>query len=362
MGEILKKPFKISPDDAITHVISEMSRKKRHEAFVFKKGFLGIVKLEDIMKRGVTHPEKTKASYYLRKIHPLSPDMPVEDLINYIMVSQFREIPVKAAKEGGGIYSVSKPKLLRFVDKNLFRDKKAEDVMYFPHVAAEKDDIETVLSMMKELGVSRIPVLDGNNKFIGIADDLALAEPLIDRERSKRGRRFGEKITIGNVAVDAFVRKDLIKVKPEDSLENMVKKISDKDSCTVIVEKEGKFNGMITAKEIFKLIGKGMRNIPVRVSGFDDEDEFIKTKIDKMVGNLLDKVSRIIPVRYLAIHADTLRKGGRRAMYSVKGRLVTEKWNFYVDGSEWDPTKAVGILLDKLERNLKKKVEKKRGY
>jgi CBS domain-containing protein len=151
-------------------------------------------------------------------------------------------------------------------------------------------------------------------------------------------------------------------VGPETDLKKIIRSISSGKANTVIVEKNGKFLGMITVKDILKLIGKSLETVYVRITGLDEEDDFIKMKIDEMVENTITKLLKAINLSYVAIHVETLRKGGRRMKYTVQGRFVADKGNFYASDSEWEPTKAMKLFLDKIEKEVHKKLERGRGY
>lgn len=357
--EILIETLSVKAEDSISSVLSAMTEKRRHEAFVFNGDFRGIIVLDDLVKRRVTDPKEAKVSHFIRNVRPLPETTPNEDLMNYVMVSEFRTLPVE---KDSRIRALSKPGLLKFVKDEVFGGKKASDVMHFPYAATEDEDLQTVLSMMKDLGISRVPVLDREGKFNGLADGLSLASLVIEKHRSKRGKRFGDIMKMGTIGLKTFVREDIIRTGPDVPLKSIAKEMSEKDSCTVIVESEGKFRGIITAKDIFKLMGRETESVYTRVSGLDEEDEFVRSKIYEMVGGLLKKLSKVVPLRYMAIHAETRREGGRRTMYSIKGRLVTEKWNFYADEEGWEPTKTVKGLLEKIERSVRKRIGKQRSY
>ncbi|MCK5023274.1 MAG: CBS domain-containing protein [Candidatus Aenigmarchaeota archaeon] len=358
LESVIEKAFIVRPDDSVSHVISKMAENKKHEAFLFDTEFRGIVTLSDVIKRKVSDPDKTKISYFAKSLKPFPSDASVSDVINYMMVSEYRTLPVKS---NGEIFSVSKPKLLRFVKDSVFEGKKVKNVMQFPYCASESDDIKTVISTMKETGLSRLPILNKAGKFTGLADSLSLVDIVRDRTSSKRGDMFGDKRKLGEIGINKFTRKDVVKVDPDIPLKSIVKRISEEGACTVIVEKDEKFLGMITAKDIFKLIGKSLETVYVRVSGLDSEDNFIKGKVDDLIENTISKLIKVIPVTYVAVHVETHQSGGRRTKYSVEGRFVTEKGNFFAGDIEWDPTKAVKNFLDKIEREVHKKIDKKRG-
>jgi CBS domain-containing protein len=326
---------------------------------VFDGGFKGIVTLDDMVKRRVTSPQRMRVSYFTKPVNTFHADSSVEDVINYMLVSEYRSIPVM---RGGKIFAVSKPKLLRFVKGEIFERKKAKDVMQFPYCADVKDTVLTVISVMKDTGLDRIPILNERGFFVGIVDSVSLANVLTDKSRSKRGEMFGDRTKLGAIGIERFIRKDVLRVSPETDLKEIVKEVSRKGHCAVIVEENGKFAGMITVRDIFKLIGRSLETVYIRISGLGGEDSFIKEKIDEMADNTITKLLKFLDVTYVAIHVETHKKGGKRTKYSVQGRFVTDKGNFYASDHGWDPTKAMKLFLDKIEREVRKKVEMGRGY
>jgi hypothetical protein len=48
--------------------------------------------------------------------------------------------------------------------------------------------------------------------------------------------------------------------------------------------------------------------------------------------------------------------------YSVQGRFVTDRGNFYANDYEWEPIKAMKIFLDRVEGEIYKQNVRKRGY
>ncbi len=359
LENVIEEAFLVKPDDTLSHVASRMAEAKKYEAFVFDGGLKGIVTLDDMVKRRVSEPKKTKVSHFMKPLNPFPIDTSVEDIINYMLVSEYRSLPIE--KEGK-IYAVSKPRLLKFVKDEVFEREKAKDVMQFPYCASEDDTILTVISVMKDTGLNRIPILDKKGEFAGLVDSLSLASVLIDERRSKRGDRFGDRTKLGDIGINRFLRTDIIKVEPNTEVKQIVREVSKEGVCAVIVEKNERFLGMITIKDLFKLIGKSLETVYVRVTGLDGEDDFIKMKIDEMVENTISKLLKFVTVTYVAIHAETHKSGGKRKKYSVQGRIVTEKGSFYASDHEWDPTKAMKLFLAKVEREIHKRIEKGRRY
>lgn len=358
LESLSEEAFIVNADDSISQVVSGMIKRGKPEALVFDQEFKGVLTLDDVVKRRVSDPNKTRASYFMRPVRPFPADADVSDAINYMMASEYSFLPVRS---DGKIRVIPKPKLLGFVKDAVFEGKKAKDVMTFPYCASEGDDIKTVISIMRDTGVPRIPILSSSGSFMGLADSLSLAEIVADRFSPKRGARFGDKTKLGEIGIGKFTRSDILKVGPETELKKVVKSMQGRGLFTVIVEEGGRFLGIITARDIFKLIGKSLETVYTRVSGLDEEDNFVKAKIDEMIENSVSKLLKLLSITYVAIHVETHRKGGKRTKYSVQGRFSTEKGNFFASDVEWEPTKAVKMFLEKIEREIQRKIGKTRN-
>lgn len=362
LEDVLESAFLVKPDDTLSHITSQMAEGKKYEAFVFDGELKGIVTLDDMIKRRVSEPQKMKIAYFMKPVTMFSVETPVEDIMNYMLVSEFRSVPVE---RDGKIYAITKPKLLSFVKKEVFAGKKAKDIMQTPYCASINDTLLTITSVMRDTGVNRIPIIDGKGKFAGLADSMSLAKMLTDRERSSFGEKVGEKARIGDITISRFLNAAVMRVDPEEVMEQVVKKISREETCTAIVEDDGKFMGIITIKDIFKMIGKSLETVYIRVSGLHDEDEFVRKKIDEMIEKAVQKALKVVKLSYVVIHVSVHKKKenrNERMKYSVQGRFVTDKGNFYASDHEWEPIKAMKFFLQKIEGEIYKQIDKNRGY
>jgi CBS domain-containing protein len=359
--DILESAFLIKPDDSLSQVAARMAEEKKYEALVFDGAIKGIVTMDDIIKKNVSEPQKMKISYFMKPISVFSVETRVEDIINYMLVSEHRSLPVEM---DGKIYVVTKPKLLGFIKDEVFEGRKARDVMQTPFCAGINDTLSTVISAMRDTGSNRIPVVDGKGGFAGLVDSLSLSGILIGRERSRLGERDGEKTKLDDIGIGKFATKDIATAGPEEDLKKIVKKISGKDIGVVVVEEDNKFLGIITIKDILKLIGKSLETVYIRVSGLAEEDDFVRKKIDEMIEKTVQKTLKVVKVSYVVIHVETHKKKekGERMKYSVQGRFVTDKGNFYASDYEWEPIKAMKTFLDRMEGEIFKQIDKKRGY
>jgi CBS domain-containing protein len=359
LKDILEPALVFNSEEKLSHVAAKMLEEERSEVIISNGKFKGIVTAEDIVKRSVSDPNKTKISYFVKRIKPLSVETPIEDVMNCILVSDYRTLPVKYKDK---IFIVTKPKLLRFIKDEIFFGKKAKDVMSFPYCISSDDSLATAISITKDLNLTRLPVIDEKNRLVGLIDTLSLLKIVIGKHRAKLGERSGKKIKLNKISILLFVKRDFLRVDVETPLKDIVKLMTEKNASTVIVESEGKLSGMITSKDIFKLIGSPFEKVYIRVSGLHDEDPFILSKLNEQITSEIEKLSKILPIDYIAIHVEKHKKTGKRMKYSVHGRLVTEKGNFYAQDFAWDLTKAMGEFLSKIEREVHKKIGRGREY
>ncbi|MBN2042174.1 MAG: CBS domain-containing protein [Candidatus Aenigmarchaeota archaeon] len=350
---VLEPALKVRPDDSLSHVASRMIKGGVNEVFVWNGDFLGIVTADEIAKRSISNPDKVKISNFIHKITPFPADTPVADLINYVLVSDLKSVPVK---HGEDVYMVRKQALLKFIKDDVFSGKKARNLMIFPYCISTDDSFSTAISIMRDFSLSRIPVLDSGSSVVGIVDSISLLKAVMSKKRLSRGEKGGEKISVRGISVSSVMKTDFMRVGPEEGVKKIVNSIQRKNIQTVVVEKNGKFMGIITPKDIFKLIGRSMETLYIRVSGLQEEDKFIQEKIDEMINNSIGKILKKTSVNYLAINVTKHRKGGERMKYSVHGRIETGKGSFHANDYEWDSTKAMKKFLGKIEREIENKL------
>jgi len=223
------------------------------------------------------------------------------------------------------------------------------------------ESLSVIKSVMKEVNADRLPVLGKEGRFLGLIDSTGLLGTIVKKERAGLGEKSGEKTNLGMVEVSALLRKDVLKVDPETELNELVRLMCEKNNNIAVVEDGDKFAGMITIKDIFKFIGQSMETVHISISGLENEDDFIKGKINGRINNTVRKLIKVLKINYAVVHFETYKKEGGRRKYSVQGRFSTNKGNFHASESDWDPTKAMKNLLGKIEREIEKKLGKERN-
>lgn len=359
--EFTRPALILSPEDPVSKAISELHRNNRRELVLQKDGqYKGIVFARDLARQRINNPQRTEIGNFLRNIKPFPPETDLDEIINDILVNDHKSVPVKGPKKGE-IQILTKLDILNHLKGgHPFPKTSANDIMRKPYCLTPEDDLSTAVSVIRDAGISRLPVVGKNNRLEGLITDMDLLVADREKERRKKGDRAGEKTPSRAIKVKSLLRKNVPTVTPEDSIKKVIDLMKEKDTPTALVKRktDQTLEGIITPKMILKLVGEKRAGVHVRVSGLQDEDPFVKSFIDKELRNTVQKLGKFYPLDYMVLHIDKYRKEGKKTKYSVKARLMTEKGMFFAQEHAWDLTKAVGQAMEELERQVKKRKEK----
>jgi len=347
--------------ETVSKTISKMLKNKKEEALVLDGGKpSGVVFARNLVKRKVDKPEQSNIGKFIEHMKPIPLNTSQKKIIESIMKNDYNALPLR---EGNNFFFVTKLGMLNAVKNGQeLKGKKAVDIMNSPQCISADDSIATAISVLKETGVSRLPVLNKNGRADGMVDSLALLKTYVERSRMSLGEGAGEKTRLASLQIAGIMKKDFPRVGASMPLKQVIGIMFEKGMPTAIVEDGGRPVGIITPKPILRLFIGKTKTAYVRVNGMQDESDFIKTVVDEEIGNEVRKIGGFVPIKYLVMNIDKYHKTGRRKKYSVKVRMIAQKTSFYADAHAWDITKAVKEVLAKLEKEVMKYKEKKSVY
>lgn len=359
--DIAEPALVVNSKDPVSRVASRMFRTGRHEVLVFEdKDYKGIVVARDLAKRKINEPDKIRIGKFVRMIKPISPETPLEDVINSILINDYKSVPVQKGKK---FFVLTKLNILnRLKNDPWFKNKRAGDIMIFPHCVSSSDSITTAMAVLRDLNISRLPVIDEKDRIEGLVDAIDLLKADTDRKRVGMGERAGAKISLREVYVTSLMNKNIPKAGPSTPVKGLIEAMLEKKTPCVVIEDRGRVAGIVTPRLVLKLIGKKVEGVYVRISGLQEEDNFIKSVVDEEIRNEVRKLGKFFPVRQMVIHVDRYHETGRRIKYSVKARMMTGRGMFFADDHAWDVTKAVRGVLQKFEREILKKKKRREVY
>lgn len=352
------KPVMVGYDETVNRAVSRMMRERCREALVTDGDeFVGVLASRELVKKKIDLPDRTGIKSFITKIIPISDKTPVTDMLNSMLINDYKALPVRDTK--GKVRLITKLDMLKTVkDNTVFKDKRARDVMNFPYSVSGSDSLATARSLIRSLNLSRLPVLGKENRLEGTVDTLDLLRGIVTRRRSSRDELSKKETRIDDVSIKSLMNKNPARTGQDQDLKKVINSMIRKKSPTMMVTEGDRVMGIITPRDILKLIGREVKGVYVTVSGLQDDDGFIKTVVDEEISNEVRKLGKIMEIDSLILHVDRHHQTGKRSKYSVKGRLITRKGMFFAKDFAWDVTKAVRGVLQKLEKEIIKRKEK----
>jgi CBS domain-containing protein/ribosome-associated translation inhibitor RaiA len=354
-----------SSEETVSKVVAGMIKNRQMQAFIIeprinRKTPAGLVYANDLVKRNIDNPHNTKIGRFIQRVKPFRIGDTAMDVLNTFLETGFRSIPII-----DGNSFITKLSLLKaLASRKELHLATARDVMISPHCISTDDSITTAISVMKETGVSRLPVIDEDGDAAGLLDSIVLLKAKTDKRRMRAGEEAGEKIKSGTTLASSLMIRDFPTAGPGSSLDDVVKKMIDKQIPTAIVTEDRRLAGIVTPMQILHFIAsriKQGKKSYVRVSGLAGESDYKKGTIEEEIDAQLKRLSNIMPMKSLIMDIDAHQRSGRRKRYSVNLRAITPRGMLFASSHEWDIARAVRSALRKLDRETIRKKEKARS-
>lgn len=363
MKDVMSKDLVyVSPEDNVSKVISLVEEYFFREILVIEnKKLKGIVYSKEIAKRGITDPTKTKVRNLTISSPPsLSPEQDIEYAANMIFKTGLRALPVVESGKVVGIVSLHDIVDVASKSKE-FRQTIAEAIMSAPEIVRDDTDIGTARMLMREKNISRIPIVDKNEKLFGVVTIFDLLKAVKPRERLNFYSMTTEKETTMGIPISTVMTKLPTKVERKTSLSDIVS-LMRKDQTDGVIVAENDFPvGVITEKDLLEVYVSSLKQKGVyyQVSGLTDEDDFIVATVDRMIRDTLQKMSKLLNPQFFFLHVKKYDKKGK-VKYSIRTRFRTDKGIFISKSYAWDLRDSVNDALDKLEKIIMKEISTKR--
>ena len=224
-------------------------------AVLDEKGkYAGMITRRSIL-RSRLDPTTTKVRTLMKVAPPVTLDASLSKLAKLMIESGIRELPL-----------FDKNKLLGFVtDEHVIHAAvsgewgsiQVEKIMTrAPHTIEANRSVGAVLSMMREYGISHVPVMD-SGKLVGIVGIQDILENIYWPQRHQTtGDIVGEKIETLSVPAKGIMARPVIVVEPKTMLRDAEQQMHDHDiSCLAVVSGE-RLVGIVTKLDFLEPISQ----------------------------------------------------------------------------------------------------------
>jgi CBS domain-containing protein len=242
-------------NDTVSSVFSKL--KSSHEAiFVFdkEKNFVGLINLYySLLKRRPSAKEKINRLLY--NPPKISLDMPMTRIAQTMVESRVYQLPA-ISLDGQFIGMVSYRRLLRQLLKYPQLKNPINEVFPFrpPVFISEKETVERARHLMINNRVSRLVVVNKEEKAVGVLSSFDLRQAVVSPSESIRHlSRSPNKTAAGDKTIDRIYRHQLVFTFAGSPARTVIKEILDNDVGSVLIYlKKGspKPAGIISIRDI----------------------------------------------------------------------------------------------------------------
>lgn len=320
-----------------------------------KGKYAGVITRRWIIRSGLD-PASTKVKTLMRPAPKVDPTTSLSKAAKLMIESGVRQLPVFEGK-----------KLLGFItDENIIHgavtqqwgNTKIKEIMTkAPYTIEANRSVGAVLSLIREQGISHVPIMD-NGKLVGmISIQDIIVHVLQPRHSQTLGEIVGEKTPTLSIPAKGIMNSPAITVQTDDSLKEAEEKMHRYDiSCLPVLSQE-KLLGIITKLDFLEPIAQmeiTERKFTLQFAVKDikvnpDEQNFMTEDFNTFARKYENVFKTGTLFAYIKTHGAS-RKGV--PLIHCRLQLRTAKGAFYSSSEGWGTEAAFRVALDRLDRRI----------
>ncbi len=228
-----------------------------------------------------------------------------------------------------------------------------------PHTLESNRSVGAVLGVMREYGISHVPIMEGGRLVGMVSIEDILVNIYWPQRRQTLGDIVGEKIETLGIAVKGIMASPVITISPKMNLRDAEQRMHDRDvSCLAVVDDE-RLVGIVTKLDFLEPISQlgatvdrkltvqfGTKGVEVSA----DQQAFMMNEFDSFSHRFKEAFQLGTLFVYMKSHGDN----GVRETPLVHCRLQfrTARGTFYSASEGWGVEPTFRVALVRLERRL----------
>jgi len=347
--------------ERLSEVLGRMKKMDIHELPVVEGGkLLGMVSYEIFLKR-----KSLPLTTTVENLMVTPPKVDVNDSITRVaevmLVNNFRAVPVTSAGEIAGI--VAREDIVQALRGFSQLDQiPVSDVMSpSPLTIEETDGVEKARSLMRDLDVRTLPVVDGEGKLSGVLG----VKDLMGYYSRERGQRRSSKGVPGDttdlsITVGSLMNAPAISMGVESHMAEVVELMSDNRISSVVVVEDGEPKGIVTHMDVLELVAsyQERRQVYIQITGLEEHDPDVYDEMYGLIERRMQKITPITMPQLLMLHFTEHHHPVEPRHYSVRARLSSNTGLFFSEGEDFDKFRALDVVLEHIERQVIREKEK----
>ncbi len=310
------------------------------------------------LSSGISAPSKRSCDAEVVKPPVLNPEAGLGEQLNAFLLGHFKALPVVEKGSPRGI-TTRVDFLKELLDDGLIPKMKVDDIMSKPvYTISENQTLGNTKKLMKEYGANRL-VVTHRGIPIGVVSTFDLATWLTKPKKMPGKREFAVKEVrkVGELPLSEYFRPEVTTLQEGKGLTDAVKRLIKKKVSSLIVLSGKKPVGVVSAVDVFKLIGK-MAEQPeeeIEISGLTEETIIHYNNIKDKIQHVTDKFGSSLGIRRVRVHVKE-----KKSIYIMKVTLETMRGLVAVSRESGSLKQTTDWVAAELNRVLEKKKSMKK--
>ncbi|MCJ7428940.1 MAG: CBS domain-containing protein [Candidatus Nanohaloarchaeota archaeon QJJ-5] len=226
------------------------------------------------------------------------------------------------------------------------------DLMTRDVIKANEDDKQDhVVSLMRDHGISRVPILDRNGRLAGIVSSMQTLRAMVPRDQMTRGEVVGDKDDMSKITAEELM--DISPVTINDASKGVIDAISMMEERgareVIVVDDDERPVGLLTLKDVLDYLASLEETNAVLVNLVGVQTESQKQAVnDKIQSAVQGKLGRVVTPNEIKLHVKAYEEEGTQKKYSINATLFSEIGATRVNKHGWDLLTLVDEVIDGL--------------
>jgi CBS domain-containing protein/ribosome-associated translation inhibitor RaiA len=220
----------------------------------------------------------------------------------------------------------------------------------------DETNVGRAINLLREHGVSRLPVIDSEDRLIGMVTTHDIADFAVrDMERQQKGDRSGDRDRVLDIPVYDIMNSPVETTTLDASVETAVERMLDNDYAGLVVTagEDRTVDGIITKTDVLRaLTFTEEEHMDVQVTNVHLLDTLAREQLRERIEDVADKYQKMqVHHAHVRLKQHKERIRGTPLM-QCQIRLRTNKGQVAASGEGYGARNAFGVALDKLERRV----------
>ncbi|MEM0440772.1 MAG: CBS domain-containing protein [Candidatus Caldarchaeum sp.] len=358
-GDIMSDDFvTVFDDEPLTKVIGVFADKKLDVVVVKDRRtgrLIGVVTKRSILWPNV-NPTRVLARTLAVRTPKIQPDDPLVKLSSAMREKNLKAIPVTEAGKPVGLVTATEVILN---SRSILKNTPVQKVMTKEVITVNASDtIGKAVSVMRDQGVSRLPVVD-DGMLVGIVTVTDIVEKIIKpRMKASWGEVAGEKARTLSNPVRSIMTRNVVTARGEETIIEAVERMKTYGFSCLVVAERNRVAGIITLMDALEPIARSaeesVQNIVVGVSyKMDRVDIEDKKRVMEVAERFVKRFRKALGTGVLNLYFKEHReKHGDMRLIHCRARLNSDRHQFVGVGEAWRADLAARTALKTIERQL----------